>query len=230
MSFEMLCGSVIGGAHRRAGRNGQDGVAIEHDGDGRMVMVVTDGCGSARHSEVGAKLGARIVAWEILSRAAAGTVDWRAAAKAIVGRLGVIATAAHAADVHEHFLFTVVGCVITAEETLIFHAGDGLFAVNGEMRQIGPYAGNAPPYLTYALAGAIEPAFTIADRRETAAVESVLIATDGAEPLLGTGELEQMVRVPFNPDAIRRRLFLLTLPGRSRLEDDATVAVARRMA
>ncbi len=229
MHFEMLCGSVIGGAHRRAGRNGQDGFALERDTAGRMVMVVTDGCGSARHSEVGAKLGASVVAREILAQAG-GALDWQAVAGSVVARLGAIAAAAQTPDIHEHFLFTVVGALITAEETVIFHAGDGLFAVNGVVRQIGPYAGNAPPYLAYALAGGVEPAFTVAHRCETAAVESILIATDGAEPLLQTGELAKMVRVPSNPDAIRRRLFLITRAPGSPLEDDTTVAVARRVA
>ncbi len=229
MHFEMLCGSVIGGAHRRAGRNGQDGFALERDADGRMVMVVTDGCGSARHSEVGAKLGASVVVREVLAQAG-GALDWQVVARSVVERLGVIAFVAHALGIHEHFLFTVIGALITVEETVIFHAGDGLFAVNGTVRQIGSYAGNAFLYLAYALAGGVEPAFTIAYRSETAAVESILIATDGAEPLLQTGQLANLVRVPSNPDAIRRRLFLLTRSPGSPLDDDTTVAVARRVA
>src|SRR5438093_9977994 len=59
--FEAAAGSIVGTAHLHAGRNGQDGFAIHRQGE-VTVAVVTDGCGSAPHSEVGAKIGAAIVA------------------------------------------------------------------------------------------------------------------------------------------------------------------------
>jgi len=218
MTFETACGSVIGTAHLRAGRNGQDGWAIEHDDAGRTVMVVTDGCGSAPHSEVGAKLGARIVAREIL------TQEWTRVAGAIGERLSSIDL-----DVNDYLLFTIVGALITPEEVLVFHAGDGLFAINGEVHRLGPYDSNAPPYLAYSLVNGVEPELTIAYRGPAAEVDSILIATDGAEPLVATGELAEFVRVSHNPDAIRRRLFLLTRPNHARLDDDTTIALARRV-
>jgi len=224
MMFETACGSVIGSAHLRAGRNGQDGWAIERDAGGNVVIVVTDGCGSARHSEVGAKLGASLVAREILSRATSA-IDWDAAATAVVKQLS---TFAETLDVNDHLLFTVVGALITPVDTIVFHAGDGFFAINGATERIGPYRDNAPPYLAYALLGGPEPSFTIAQRVPTGEVESILIATDGAEPLVSTFEFSNFTQVSRNPDAIRRRLFLLTRPGSALLDDDTTIALARR--
>ena len=46
----------VGRDHVRVGRNNQDGVFATRD-----VVVVTDGCGSQPHSEVGAQLGARFL-------------------------------------------------------------------------------------------------------------------------------------------------------------------------
>lgn len=226
MPFETACGSVIGTAHLRAGRNGQDGWAIERDDDGCLVLVVTDGCGSAQHSEVGAKLGARLVAREILARAH-DNIDWREAAAAVAGQLEAIAV--HL-DVTEHLLFTIAGAVITDKEVVVFHAGDGLFAINDAVRILGPYPDNAPPYLAHALLFGSAPDFTIAHRGPVENVQSILVATDGAAPLVLSGELTGLTRVSRNPDAIRRRLFLLTRPGSARLDDDTTIAMARRTA
>lgn len=232
MHFDTALGTVIGGAHRRAGRNGQDGGLIARR-DSRLVAVVTDGCGSARQSEVGAKLGARIVAQAVLARSGS-PLDWTRIAADVVDQLIRVAEpfAAEPCAVADAFLFTILGAVVTPRETVIFSAGDGLFAINGTTHPIGPYPGNAPPYLGYALLGASSPGFTIRYEGATAGIETLLIATDGAEPLL-RGDA-----TPFwtddaifsNPDALRRRLFLLTRPGCAILDDDTTMAVIRRAA
>jgi serine/threonine protein phosphatase PrpC len=224
MTIETACGSVIGAAHLRAARNGQDGWAIERNGES-VVLVVADGCGSARHSEVGAKLGAAIVARAVAARAET-TIDWDEVAAAAVEEL---ARLARHVDVEEHLLFTIVGALLTPTETTIFHAGDGFYAINGETRALGPYPENAPPYLAYALGGTARPSFEIAEHRETSHVESVLLATDGAEPLVARGTFAELAHVGRNPDALRRRLFLLTRPGNAALEDDTTVALARQV-
>ena len=155
MRIEAAAGSIVGTAHLHAGRNGQDGFAIHRAGD-ITVAVVTDGCGSAPHSEVGAKIGAAIVA-----RCVAGD---GLNANRVLDELRLIA--AILGDdlprvVSDYLLFTVVGALMTPTETIIFSAGDGLFAINGVERVIGPFPGNAPPYLGYALLDGTTPAFTI---------------------------------------------------------------------
>jgi hypothetical protein len=232
MGFDTALGSVIGSAHRRAGRNGQDAGVIARRDD-TLVAVVTDGCGSARHSEVGAKLGAQIVAREVLARCAS-PFDWTAIAASVAEQLSHVASpfSADCATLADTFLFTILGAVMTPHETVIFSAGDGIFAVNGTTQQIGPFPGNAPPYLGYALLGASSPAFTVQYEGATTDIDTLLIATDGAEPLMNahTAPFWTDDAIFSNPDALRRRLFLLTRPGSALLDDDTTIAVIRRAA
>ena len=56
----IAAGRVLGREHARRGESCQDAFAIRQEGE-RLVAVVTDGCGSARRSEVGAGLGAVLV-------------------------------------------------------------------------------------------------------------------------------------------------------------------------
>ena len=56
-SYELHCGRIQGREHRRALRDGQDGLAVWR-GPAGLGLAVTDGCGSAPGSEVGARLAA----------------------------------------------------------------------------------------------------------------------------------------------------------------------------
>jgi serine/threonine protein phosphatase PrpC len=58
--FEYASGSIIGRNHVFAGKNNQDAYRIVAN-EKFIIAVVCDGCGSGKHSEVGAKLGARLV-------------------------------------------------------------------------------------------------------------------------------------------------------------------------
>ena len=69
--FQVAGGSVTGRAHAVLGRGNQDAFAWVDD-DGVLVAVVCDGCSSGRHSEVGAHLGARLVATAVGRGVAAG--------------------------------------------------------------------------------------------------------------------------------------------------------------
>jgi hypothetical protein len=224
--FQAAAGSIVGTAHLHAGRNGQDGFAIHCQGE-VTVAVVTDGCGSAPHSEVGAKIGAAIVARCV----AQGGL--KPAPTSIIEQLRAVAVTLGddlETVVSEYLLFTIVGVVIAPEETIVFSAGDGMFAINGMERVIGPYPGNAPPYLGYALIDGNEPGFTIEHRGPTWEIESIVIATDGAARLAGSLYLfSSDDRVFRNPDAVRRKLFRLTRHGSAVLDDDTTVVVLRRL-
>ncbi len=221
-TFEAAGGSIVGTAHLRAGRNGQDAWAVVRRGQ-VAVAVVADGCGSAPHSEVGAKLGAMIAARALLARADAPA----AAATTIVRRLRAIA-ATLGDDVervmHDYFLFTLVAAVITPLRTTILSAGDGLFAINDEVRTLGPFPGNAPPYLGYG-----DTALVTEAQRPTAEVSRVILATDGALQL--PADLRDFARDELlfrNPDGVRRRLFRYTRPPQPVLDDDTTIVVLRR--
>jgi hypothetical protein len=241
-SFDIAAASVIGREHVRTGRNNQDSLHVCTQGE-VLAAVVTDGCGSGAHSEVGAQLGARCVGRavhavlgqgvgveepEFLERVSAQVLKF----------LGSLTEQLGTSLVGEHLLFTVVGAVVTPRSTLVFSAGDGLWALNGEVHALGPFPGNAPPYLAYGLL----PQGAVKLERQalvpTDEVVALMLGTDGAadlsklteakvpeseEPVGPLSQFWTNERYFQNPDALRRRLSLL---GRESVKADFT---ARRM-
>ena len=61
LPFQLAFATVAGRMHHLSGRNNQDAYAWTQ-GPGGLIAVVCDGCGSGPHSEVGAQVGARLVA------------------------------------------------------------------------------------------------------------------------------------------------------------------------
>lgn len=230
--FEIAGGSVPGRSHLRAGRPNQDAWAWRSRGD-RLVAVVADGCGSGAHSEVGARLGARLVVerlWHQLESGASLEKEstWEAARRATLATLATLAESlggSLAETVSELFLFTVVGVAIDGAVGRVFAAGDGLFALDDAITVLGPFPGNEPPYLGYGLLNADRaPRLTVERAFDASRVRSILLGTDGAaelhaladRPLPGgdglVGPLSQFWRDdrPFkNRDAVRRRLALV---------------------
>lgn len=227
--FEMAAGTVLGRSHALAGRANQDAVVLRVEG-GALVAVVADGCGGAERSEVGAWFGAHALATEV-GRAAGGDLDEAAFWEGVRGRVlsAVHATAlAMGGDfqdiVRRFFLFTVVGVVVTAERAAVFSLGDGLVVINGEVLHLGPFPGNAPPYLGHALLGGegvVDTRLVVHRTMPAREVESVVVATDGAAEwsdvcarrLPGSSEavgplaqLWQDDRFFEHPDALRRKL------------------------
>lgn len=229
LRFETAAGSVPGRTHALAGRPSQDAFVLQ-EGMGSVVAVVTDGCGSAERSEIGAWIGAHTLAAEV-GRALGDDLDdpafWEGARASTLATLRSTA-AAMGGDLREiagrFFLFTVVGAVIAGDRAAVFSLGDGLVVINGEALRLGPFPGNAPPYLGHALLGAprAEGMRLVVHRTLPAReVESIVVATDGAAEwddvasrcLPGTrelaGPLSQLWREDRffeHPDALRRKL------------------------
>lgn len=247
-TFAIAGGRVTGRAHQRLGHGCQDSLTWYAAADA-LVAVVTDGCGSSQHSEVGARLGARLLAAALVRRLertaapgnASGDAPGDAPGNALDGALVTRACddmLAHlrplaqamggdlARTVSEHFLFTVVGAVVTPARTLVFAIGDGVVAINGAVHVIGPFPGNCPPYPGYALLDGSAPvALSFQATEPTATIGSVLLATDGAGEILAqpgrflpgrsepVGPLAQFWTDDGffrNPDAVRRRLWLMS--------------------
>jgi hypothetical protein len=241
-SFDIAAASVIGREHQRTGRNNQDSLYVCGEGD-MLAAVVTDGCGSGAHSEVGAQLGARCVGRAVLTVLGQGVgvedPEFLERVRAeVLGFLSSLTAQLGTSLVGEHLLFTVVGAVVTPRHTLVFSAGDGLWALNGEVHALGPYPNNAPPYLAYGLL----PQGTVRLERQalvpTDEVVALMLGTDGAvdlsrltearvpeteEPVGPLSQFWTNERYFQNPDALRRRLSLL---GRESVKADFT---ARRM-
>jgi hypothetical protein len=196
-AFEVVSGSITGRDHVHALRNNQDALAVVETPE-HIVAVVCDGCSSGRFSEVGAHLGARLIAQEILRNlpdySAVGIVDRvELARQNVLNQLRVLVDAmgeSRSKTVNDYFLFTVVALIIDPDVTLVMSIGDGVFAVNGEFCSIGPFANNAPPYLAYELTGSTltdqNPdllRFTYTCFIPTEALSSVMIGTDGVREL-----------------------------------------------
>lgn len=97
----------------------------------------------------------------------------------------------HKKVLHDCFLFTIFGLIVTSKTTIVFSIGDGLFAINGNVTKVGPFPGNAPPYVAYALLPSVFNydsellKFKIHAVIPTSSVDSLLIATDGLQDLIG---------------------------------------------
>lgn len=233
LPFAIAAGSVTGRNHSLAGRNNQDAFLVRRSEDGDLLVgVVCDGCTSGKESGVGAVLGSRIIVESLLriknlpieSMLETARQDVEAQFRILARATGGTLSAA----VNELFLFTVVGCIVTPDWTWVFSIGDGVYAVNGDLKQIGPFAGNAPPYLAYALVPSAlkqdapwQLRFTVDANLPTNELQSLLIGTDGTLDLVaaqdravpGTdepvGPLSQFwtdERFFRNPDMVRRQL------------------------
>lgn len=264
--FDIATGTVAGRTHALAGRASQDAHAIRREKD-RLVAVVADGCGSGEQSEVGACVGASVVVTSVLRAIEEGLSleqesTWRAVRAQSVEAIRATARAM-GGDLEEVvkrcFLFTVVGLAIAGERAAVFAAGDGLVAVNGEAMRLGPFPGNAPPYLGHALLSGNPGAqsdIVVVRSLPAGEVESVLLATDGADEWAGLenkrlpGTQEHVGRLRSlweddryfdHPDALRRKLWRMNRPvakpvweerrmerETGLLEDDTTIVVVRR--
>ncbi|WP_026103211.1 protein phosphatase 2C domain-containing protein [Pseudanabaena sp. PCC 6802] len=226
--FEVASGSIAGNHHRSVGKNNQDAYFCTST-EKATIAVVCDGCGSGEHSEVGAKLGARLAVEAIVNNLC-DRVDaefWEKIKLDLLGQLRDLAKSLGGRDrntdrvVNNYLLFTIVGAIVTPMETVTFSLGDGLIAVNGKIDPIGPFPDNAPPYLAYGLYCPDAIGFQICDRLPTEEVRSILIGTDGVEDFSAAesmnlpgkqekvGEISQFWledRYFANQDAIRRKL------------------------
>jgi hypothetical protein len=88
----------------------------------------------------------------------------------------------------QSYLCTVLIAVVTPHWTAVMGCGDGFYAINGEVVEIPPRPGNQPEYLAYKLFSQIPKGFErigikVLKAVDTLDVSSVVIATDGIEPI-----------------------------------------------
>lgn len=186
-------GSVTGRRHRQLGRNNQDAFCWR-ESSLATVAVVCDGCGSGAHSEIGAGLGARLVANAMLRQLQRAESDIAGDVAAlepeivlertrqeVLKRLRVLSRAMGAREaLGECLLFTVVGVWLGRREAIFFALGDGALWINGEEIALGPFPDNAPPYLAYGLLdAATSPRFDIVRRLPMEDLSSFLLGSDG---------------------------------------------------
>jgi len=245
-------GSVPGTDHTKPGQpgwtNNHDAFTWRNLPKGGVVAVVSDGCGSGKHSEVGSALGANLFAQIIADEMAKGgnihLLSWPRIQQLVVSHLSVMARAMGGSlsqTVNEYYLFTVVGAIVTPEDYYIFSLGDGVYIVNGKVNELGPFPNNSPPYLMYNLVGS-----SLSDNQpdllnirvevvgNTDELKWLLLGTDGVNDLIHlrdqlipgreekVGPVEQFLSESCmsNSDGIRRRLSVI---NRETIEGGRTV-------
>jgi hypothetical protein len=240
--FRVAGAAVTGARHARVGRNGQDAVAVwasEH----AAVAVVCDGCSAGPSSEVGARFGASLVARVLATRLDDGAQPsderlWAALRNEVARAVASIAAQMPRDALADYFLFTIVAAAATREDAGVWVLGDGAYALDQDVREVGPFADNQPPYLAYDLVG--EPRFAhFAPVPRTC--RTIAVATDGAREL--DGPLARFTAPCFtaHPDAIRRELALQARASEridwdarrvartpAALQDDCAIAVLHR--
>ena len=184
-TFQIAAGSVIGKDHVSSGkcligRNNQDAFAIRRTPE-FIAAFVNDGCGSGKHSEVGAWIAANALADGIAMRyfrrrglsddrdnwirEPAMAMIWALEdiRKDVLAQIRVLANSfggSFSQTINDYFLFTTVGILITPEITQIVAIGDGMYALEDidtflindpTLNNLGPFPGNMPPYMAYDL-------------------------------------------------------------------------------
>lgn len=230
--FQIATGSVIGREHQRLGKNNQDGHYFLSN-ENYTIALVCDGCGSGLHSEVGAKIGAKLIVETIAQHLKNGLENpnfWKDLCLELLSKIevfvNILSTETDRKElIYNYFLFTIIGVIITPQKTVIFASGDGVIFINGKQILIEKFENNAPPYFAYGLLNYPELSqFKIYQEIDTKDVKSILIGTDGLDDLILAetrnfpGKNEKVGAISQfwendnyfkNPDLIRRKLNLI---------------------
>lgn len=203
--LEITGGSITGTDHVKAGQpgsvNNHDAYAWDFLENNGVVSVVCDGCSTGKHSEVGAKIASKIIIKILKDELSSidnslglNGLNWQRIKQLILGQLSTIAYSMGGSlskTVNDYFLFTVIGTIITESEVLVFNCGDGVYILNDEVHEIGPFSDNAPPYFMYNLVGSslIKSDSVLLDFQHEmlisrSGVESLIIGTDGLMDLV----------------------------------------------
>ena len=217
----MFAATHIGRDHLRIGKNNQDGVFTSS-----RVAVVTDGCSSQPHSEVGAQLGARYLGQWLSSQTELISDLPHRATDALTAYLyqSVLAFGPDVEPLLErYFLFTFLAAIRIGDRGMIFGLGDGAFLVDDELVKIDSGPDNAPPYCAYRLTNSgsrpeVQLHFLGPTRR-------LAVMTDGFDRLTPPRllELTNEEALHRNPLTFQRRLNVLA--ETERFTDDATIAL-----
>lgn len=248
MTLQIAGGTVTGSLHQHKLniKNNQDAFAWHFGNDNETVCtVICDGCGSSKHSEVGAKIFSQILAsWGHIDSHHFDAKDAEGLQRLALQymRMIVCRMRGNYADiVRDYFLFTINGVMISKRLVTVFSIGDGMACLNGNAIVLPEYPNNAPPYLAYELIkGKIKNPtpdlykFRIHTQMPTEDFEHVLIGSDGIKDLAGIVDISEFWtddKYFQNPDQVRRRLAMINKRKGEQLGplvDDTTLVVIRK--
>lgn len=181
------------------GGHNQDAVSsLIHESGNLLVAAVFDGCGTQPNSHVGASLGGEILLRKIYDAAVDAVitnngsltnVDLKAIQTAWGETIRSICDAAGgddwATEMQGNFQFTVVGVIMTLDETMTFHCGDGYIALNQSVTKLEKENDNKPYYPIYPFVENMDPlvqqaSWIVTDPIvKTDSITSLVMATDG---------------------------------------------------
>jgi hypothetical protein len=245
-SIDVACGSIIGRDHVTTGKilvgkSNQDAVCYNALED-IFVGVCCDGCGGSGFSEFGSRFGCNVIVNSVLHNLWTHRMIHgydrllRKVKQDVVSSIHSVARqfGGNYTDVIvQHFLFTIVGVMITRKEAVVFNFGDGVFAYKynsldpAVFHDLGPFPNNEPPYIAYNLVESSNTDtswldFKVAAKFPVHEMPNIMIGTDGVGDLARAsekclpGRTEQVGGISQfweskyfdNPEAIRQRLRL----------------------
>jgi hypothetical protein len=222
---QLQAAMTVGRGHLARHEGGQDACAIRRgttrEGRSFHVGVVADGCGSAAHSVVGAKLLVAAAARETATLLAAGVSTaglvepvLAACRRALLGVVAAVAAGEESTRpfVESHLLATLLVLATDGDTTTVFGRGDGLVVFGDQVLVLDE--GGAPTYLAYDLFAPPTAPFV----HTVEADQRVLIASDGLA--------EDHALEAFGHRGRGLSRWLNVLAERAPLTDDATVIVA----
>lgn len=162
MDINIKGGSIIGRKHKELDRNNQDGysfVKAEINGYSFATGVVTDGCSSGVHSEVGSLFFAKSIPYVIKQLAEEDlgineipNVLFKLIKKDLENFLNLSNCQSREEEIQyisENLLFTILGFIVINEEVVCFSCGDGVLAIGNYINPI--MQENTPSYIGYTL-------------------------------------------------------------------------------
>ncbi len=189
--FIITSGSIIGSHHRNIYKNNQDAISITQTEKG-IVAIISDGCGSGKHSEVGAKLVSVFMSnYSLKLLEKINESDNKSIKKifenfniqiinfikSIVNQIG------DNLFVREFMLFTTMGVIITEKKTILFTLGDGVYILNNKVTILDN--NNAPDYIGYNLIeNSNNPSLIIQETIQTEDVNNIMLCSDGVSDIL----------------------------------------------
>lgn len=195
MQYKYYSATIPGYDHIKTMKNNQDALCVLEKNN-HIFGVISDGCGSGEYSELASRLTVTYFSHKIEKQILQDQIYNFLDYQIIVDRtyLTFIDFLENLKIFEKKSVFqngglaTLIGFIIGPQDTLIYHVGDGVYLLNGQMQSLDNYD-NTPPYPGYNIFSEhIKFNVEFCSRIKTIAIDSLVIGSDGAEDLFGLSE------------------------------------------